>query len=201
MSKNECVVGENLLRAHHAFSFFRSSWSCLCIALAALIFTSGCVSAGGVRDVRGDDQATIIKVPFYPQKEYQCGPASLAAVLNFWGVPVTPEDVAKDIYSRSARGTLSIDMVLYAKEKGLEASWYAGGPDDLRQEIDSGLPLIVLVDRGFSVFQVNHFMVVVGYSGKGVIVNSGRDEKEFVPMDEFLREWERTRFWTLLIRK
>lgn len=202
MSKNECVVGVNLFGAHHAFSFFGASWFYLSISLAALVFTSGCLSVDGTPVMIGGDQGRIIRdIPFYPQKEYQCGPASLAAVLNFWGVPVTPEDVAKDIYSRSARGTLSIDMVLYAKEKGLEASWYAGGPDDLRQEIDAGLPLIVLVDRGFSVLQVNHFMVIVGYSQKGVIVNSGTDEKMFVPMDDFLREWKRTKFWTLLIRK
>jgi hypothetical protein len=201
MIKDECVMGVDLLRAHHAFSF-KSSWLYVSVFLAVFLFTCGCATFIGTKAEKWGGEGKIVKgVPFYPQEEYQCGPASLAAVLNYWGVRVTPVDVAREIYSRSARGTLSIDMVLYAKEKGLNASWYTGGPYDLRRVIDAGLPLIILVDRGFSVLQVNHFMVVVGYNGKGVIVNSGRDEKILVPMNDFLREWERTKFWTLLIRR
>jgi len=42
----------------------------------------------------------------------------------------------------------------------------------LKKNIDSGYPLIVLVDYGFWAFHSNHFMVVVGYNEDGVIVNS-----------------------------
>jgi hypothetical protein len=51
-------------------------------------------------------------VPFYAQEAHQCGPASLAGVLNFWGAGVTPEEIAKDIYSPTAGGTLDMDLVL-----------------------------------------------------------------------------------------
>ena len=37
-------------------------------------------------------------VSFYPQTEYQCGPASLAAVLNYWGKSVSPEEIAEAIF-------------------------------------------------------------------------------------------------------
>ena len=203
MGRNKCVMGVRFFPARHAFSFptfIRTAG--VCFFLPVFILVAGCASVGEAPVTRDTENDHIIKdVPFYPQEENQCGPASLAGVLNYWGILVTPKDVAKEIYSRSARGTLSIDMVLYAKSKGLEASWYSGGPDDLRKEIDAGLPVIVLVDKGFSLLQVNHFMVVVGYSGKGVIVNSGSDEKRFVPMSDFLRSWERTEYWTLLIKK
>ncbi len=191
MFMNKCVTGVRSFPARHAFSFL----------LPVLIIVTGCASVGARAGVSTENARIIKGVPFYPQKENQCGPATIAAVLNYWGIPVTPVEAAREIYSRSARGTLSIDMVLYAKGKGLESSWYSGGPDDLRNEINAGLPLIVLVDRGFSFLQVNHFMVVVGYNEKGVIVNSGEDEKEFIPMSEFLRSWERTKYWTLLIKK
>jgi len=143
----------------------------------------------------------IDRVPFYPQEDYQCGPASLAAVLNYWHVDTTPEEIARSIYSRSAGGTLNVEMVFYPQEKGLDAFQYSGGLDDLREKIDAGYPLIVLVDYGWSLFQVNHFMVVVGYNDGGIIVNSGKEEKKFIPEDSFLKAWERTRFWTLLIRQ
>ncbi len=120
----------------------------------------------------------INKVPFYPQEDYQCGPASLAGVLNYWGITVSPDDVAKDIYSESARGTLNMDMVIYANKKGLYALQYIGGWDDLKKKINNKYPLIVLVDYGFSVYQANHFMVVVGYNDDGVVVNWKKRTKD-----------------------
>jgi len=174
----------------------RSIALCLVVGLVSILYSCSSVS------VRLDSRPVIIdRVPFYPQEDYQCGPASLAAVLNYWHVDTTPEEIARSIYSRSAGGTLNVEMVFYPQEKGLDAFQYSGGLDDLREKIDAGYPLIVLVDYGWSLFQVNHFMVVVGYNDGGIIVNSGKEEKKFIPEDSFLKAWERTRFWTLLIRQ
>ena len=139
-------------------------------------------------------------VPFYPQEEYQCGPSSLAGVLNYWGVHVSPDDIAKEIYSKSARGTLTIDMVLYAQKMGLSATHYRGSVDNLKKNIDSGYPIIVLVDYGISLYQVNHFMVVIGYNEHGVIVNSEKENGKFIPEEDFTKSWEKTKYWTLLIK-
>jgi ABC-type bacteriocin/lantibiotic exporter with double-glycine peptidase domain len=139
-------------------------------------------------------------VPFYAQETDQCGPASLAGVMNFWHVAVSPAEIAGEIYSESARGTLTLDMVLYPQRKGLAAEQYSGGMADLRKRIDAGLPLIVLVDKGFSVVEVAHFMVIVGYDGGGIIANSGGTGGEYVSGEDFLRTWKRTNYWTLLIR-
>ena len=142
----------------------------------------------------------IENVPFYPQTSHQCGPASLAGVLNYWGIKVTPEEIAKEIYSSSARGTLNIDMVLYAQRKGLTAIQYEGTVEDLRKNIDSRYPIIVLVDYGFFSIQADHFMVVIGYNEHGVIVNSGKDKDKFISEKDFFKKWEKTKFWTLLIQ-
>ncbi|HAM53638.1 MAG TPA: hypothetical protein DCP92_24200 [Nitrospiraceae bacterium] len=173
--------------------------------LLSLSFVSGCAHGSSKTVLQQDKRygyAHIIRgLPFYPQEDYQCGPASLASVLNYWGSAVSPTDIAKHIYSRSARGTLNVDMVLYAEARGLEAFSYSGGLDDVRAKIEAGYPLIVLVDEGFSFYQVNHFMVLAGYSDDGVIVNSGRKEGKFIPTGAFLKLWERTKFWTLFIRR
>ena len=172
----------------------------ICCILFA--FVSGCSTVGLVPDEQKEGDTHVIRnVPFHPQEDFQCGPASLAAVLNYWGVSVTPERVARDIYSSSAKGTLNIDMLLYAQSRGLAASQYSGRLDDLREKIDSGRPLIVLVDYGFSIIQANHYMVIIGYDDRGVIANSGRDEMKFIPAEDFLKSWEKTKFWTLLITR
>jgi predicted double-glycine peptidase len=142
----------------------------------------------------------IENVPFYAQTSYQCGPASLAGVLNYWGIKVTPDEIAEEIYSASARGTLDIDMVLYARKRGLLVTQYEGTVEDLRKNIDFRHPLIVLVDYGFSFVRKNHFIVVIGYNDHGVIVNSGKKKGKFVLEKDFLKSWEKTKFWTLLIK-
>lgn len=142
----------------------------------------------------------IINVPFYPQEDYQCGPSSLAGVLNYYGLKVSPEEIASEIYSSSARGTLDLDLLFYVQRMGLDAKKYKGNINDLKERIKGGYPLIVLVDYGFGPLQVNHFMVVLGYNESGIFVNSGREEKRFIPYEDFLRAWGRTGYWTLLIR-
>jgi predicted double-glycine peptidase len=146
------------------------------------------------------NQGYIIEnVSFYPQRSYHCGPASLAGVLNYWGVMVGPDEIADEIYSAPARGTLDIDMVTYAQKKGLLATQYEGNSRDIRKNVGSGHPLIVLVGYGFSLIQKNHFMVIIGYNDHGVIVNSGKDKEKFISEMDFLKSWGKTKFWTLLI--
>jgi len=141
----------------------------------------------------------IRDVPFYPQETYQCGPASLAGVLNYWGFNISPAEIAAEIYSQKARGTLDVDMLFYAEKKGLRAIHSQGSLEELKKNIDSNQPLIVLVDDGFWVYQKDHYMVVVGYDEDGLIVNSGKKQHQFIPLSRFLKSWERTKFWTLRI--
>ncbi|MEW6002763.1 MAG: C39 family peptidase [Nitrospirota bacterium] len=164
-----------------------------------LILTYSCATPG---NVSGSRYTRLIEnVPFYPQETHQCGPASLAGALNYWGVKVIPEDIAEEIYSKAAKGTLNLDMVIYPQKKGLIAIQYRGSTEDLRKNIDSDNPIIVMVDYGYHLYQVNHFMVVVGYNELGVIVNSGKKKGEFLGEKDFLKAWEKTNFWTLLIKR
>jgi hypothetical protein len=149
---------------------------------------------------RGTNEFVIKGVPFYPQEDYQCGPASLAGVLNFWGANVSDQEIASEIFSKSARGTLTIDMLLYAQRKGYDSLQYQGGIDDLKAKVRAGYPLIVLVDYGFFVYQKEHFMVVIGYDDNGIIANSGRTEKEYITNEKMVKIWQRDNYWTLWIK-
>ena len=167
--------------------------------LLVVLLSSLCSCAGPSSKLSGQPARVIDGVPFFPQEEYQCGPASLAGVLNFYGWKVSPEEIAAEIFSRQAGGTLDMDMVFYAQKKGLRAEKYRGTFEDLQAQVNSRRPLIVLVDQGFWVYQSHHFMVVVGYDEGGIIVNSGKEERKFIPRDSFLKAWEKTKFWTLRI--
>lgn len=172
------------------------------IIFLSLLFFALISSCASLQSIPEAKQTRVIGgVPFFAQEEYQCGPASLAGVMNYLGVSVTPDDIAKEIYSKSLRGTLNIDMALYPQKKGLTAQQYQGSMDDLRKKIDSGNPVIVFVDNGFWFVQAGHFMVVVGYNEFGVIVNSGKEKQKFISEKDFMSAWQKTKFWTLLIKK
>ena len=141
----------------------------------------------------------VENVPFYSQLSYQCGPASLAGVLNFYGEAETPDKIAKAIFRDNIRGTVTMDMVLYAREKGFSTRWYRGGTQDIQCSVDGGVPLIVMVDLGFANLSKYHYMVIVGYEPEGVVVNSGKEREKLMRWDRFLSLWKRTKFWTLRI--
>ena len=141
----------------------------------------------------------IENVPFYSQLTYQCGPASLAGVLNFYSDGVTPDQIARAIFRDNIHGTVTLDMILYAREKSFSARWYSGSAYDIQCAVDGNVPLIVMVDLGFANLSKYHYMVVVGYEPEGVIVNSGKEREKLMRWDRFLSRWKKTKSWTLRI--
>jgi len=152
------------------------------------------------------DTTALDDVPFFKQEDFQCGPAALATVINYWyqrgktSCFVTPDEIVSDIYSPSAQGVLGLDLELLARRLGFDVQQYSGSLDDIKKKIDQSVPLILLVDYGFRAYQINHFMVITGYSEEGVVAHSGRRRNEYISKDKLERIWGRTGFWTLAIR-
>lgn len=149
---------------------------------------------------QSSEEHLIKGVPFFPQEEYQCGPASLAGILNFWGISASPSEIARSTYSSSAKGALGIDLAHYAREVGLSAEIRNGSWEELTKLIEAGYPILVFVDLGLLFIQANHFMVAVGYDKDGIIVNSGKEREKKVKKRTFLRAWKKNDFWMLLIK-
>ena len=175
-----------------------------CVLLLSAVLT-GCagMTAEGIKypaDVR-----IIHDVPFYEDTNHQCGPSSLASVINYWQgrnpslKSVTPQEISSAVYSEGARGTLGIDLEFYAGKNGFQTMQYSSGIEDLRSRINNDIPVIILVDLGAFFYQRNHFMVVTGYGSNEIIAHSGREEK-IISFDELEKIWEKTRFWTLIVK-
>lgn len=142
-----------------------------------------------------------IPVPFFPDDKDQCGPATLASVLTFWGVPTDPQDLRKEVYTPRLGGALPMDLLLAAQTRGLDAAIYSGGLDDLKSELAAGHPLVAFLNLGSALFPQGHYVVVTGYDDRrqGVYVHSGPLRDDFVPYERFLRSWEKTGRLTLLV--
>jgi predicted double-glycine peptidase len=178
-------------------------WSRLIIIMCALALPVCC--ATNTPDMSGE-AVMIDGLPFFGQDTYQCGPTALATVVDYWnrktgmGKWVTPEQVAAEIYSPTAKGVLGVDLEIYAKRHGFKEGQYSGTLRDLRAKVDAGIPVIIFVDYGVSVYHVNHFMVVTGYRGDGVLVNSGRHENFWISGKELEKIWKKNGYWSLALR-
>jgi len=182
------------------------------LALALLLFIlPGC---GGIlietRHIIGEIEANpgkgsfIRDVPFYPQDEYMCGPASLASLVAYWGATGATDidEAIIEVYQTRLKGTLPIDMLLFAKDKGMEAAYYKGGLDDLREKIAQKTPLILFLNLGFESYPVGHYIVAVGYSDISgmVIAHSGMDKERVYSYEALEKAWSKTGYSTLLIK-
>lgn len=144
-------------------------------------------------------QGRVEGVPFHAQEDLQCGPASLAMVLNHLGDPVTPEEISRALFRKDLRGVVSLDLALYPRGRGFATRFFRGSEKDIAAAVDAGRPLLVMVDEGFGGIHVLHFMVVTGYDHQGVLVNSGRSQGQRLGWGEFLSAWDGADRWALLV--
>jgi ABC-type bacteriocin/lantibiotic exporter with double-glycine peptidase domain len=178
----------------------------LSLTLLVGLISLGCSPKGLIPPEKGGPADREVRhyipdVPFFPQSTFQCGPAALASVLNYYGCPVTPGEIAKAIYSERLRGTLSIDLILFAQRMEFNASPYSGSLADLKGHIGRNHPLIVFQDLGYPLLPIHHFSVVIGYDEtRGILIlHSGKRRNKTISYERFLRSWAKMDFWTLLI--
>ena len=95
-------------------------------ALYFILLLSGCASSWQTDKLRSEPPAALpplhelTQTPFYPQQQYQCGPAALATVLNHYAVGATPDDLVSQVYVPGREGSLQIEMVAAARQHELE---------------------------------------------------------------------------------
>ena len=145
------------------------------------------------------DRVDITTVPFFPQEDYQCGPAALAMVLNWSGLKIATEDLVETVYTPHRQGSLQPGLVTAARRRGRLAHTFHG-PQKLLDEIAAGHPVIVLQNLGPGIYPVWHYAVVVGIdrSADQVILHTGTRASRALGWSRFMFTWERARYWGLV---
>ena len=139
-------------------------------------------------------------VPFFPQKAYQCGPASLATALNWSGLPVSPEELTDEVFTPLRKGSLQTALISAARRHG-RIAYISTGMEVIFSEVSAGHPVIILQNLGLSWYPVWHYSVVVGYDlpKKFVILRSGATARKIMASRVFGKTWARSNYWGLLI--
>ena len=176
-------------------------------ALLLLAALSGCASlvpqTMALRDAWPPDVALrteIGDVPFFPQEEYQCGPAALATTLVHAGAQVTAEELVERVYVPARQGSLQIEMLAASRRYGRVSYELAPRFDDLLREVAAGNPVIVLQDNGVGPFTTWHYAVVIGfdYSAGELYLRSGETKRLAIPFTVFEYTWKKSNYWAML---
>ena len=144
------------------------------------------------------ERAELRAVPFFPQEEYQCGPAALATVLAAAGVKVTPEELVPQVYLPERKGSLQVEMLAAARRHNLVSYQLAPRFEDLLRELTAGNPVIVLQNLG--VADGWHYAVAVGYdySLGTLVLRSGTQERDVMPFAAHEVFWMRSGYWAMV---
>lgn len=143
----------------------------------------------------------VANVPFYPQEDYQCGPAALAMAAGAAGTRLAPEDLVDQVYLPARKGSLQLEMLAVGRRYGLLSYQLKPGLESLLEEVAAGNPVIVLQNLSFSFAPVWHYAVVIGYDRNRnmLLMHSGRNRNMEVSLYTFERTWARADHWAMLL--
>jgi tetratricopeptide (TPR) repeat protein len=145
-------------------------------------------------------QVALSQVPFFPQEDYECGPAALAMVAHAAGVKVSPEALVDQVYLPGRKGSLQPEMLAAARRQGLLAYPLKPSVEAVLREVAAGNPVLVFQNLAFSIYPVWHYAVVMGFDRERrvLLLHSGRTARMEISLFAFERTWARGQYWAML---
>ncbi|WP_038048851.1 PA2778 family cysteine peptidase [Thioalkalivibrio sp. ALJ2] len=179
----------------------------LVCGLVAVLWLSGCATAPQSAQLSSqvpEDIPTRVELedtPFFPQEDYQCGPAALATVLGARGIDASLEELIDEVYIPAREGSLQAEMRAAARARDLVAYRVEPQLESILREVAEGNPVVVFQNLGVAMFPEWHFAVVMGYDleEREVYLRSGPIERHVNSFARFERTWARGDRWAFLV--
>jgi hypothetical protein len=163
--------------------------------LSAAAALGGCAGTPSLPTV---PPVELTAVPFFPQTDYQCGPAALATLLNDAGANVDADSLVEEVYVAGLKGSLQAELLGATRRHGFIPYVLAQEPSAIAAELAAGRPVLVLQNLGLPRVPVWHYAVVVGIAGDEVILRSGTERRRVERGARFLRSWQRGASWAFV---
>ena len=146
-----------------------------------------------------EPRATLIGVPYVEPRTRECGPASLAMLLQWSDVAVGTDELAPEVFASGKGGALQISLVA-ATRRHDRLAYPIAGASELLRELEAGHPVLVLQNLGLAWIPYWHYAVAIGYDRERevIVLHSGSDASREVPFAIFDRTWERAERWGLV---
>jgi hypothetical protein len=138
--------------------------------------------------------------PFFDQADLQCGPASLAMVLDAAGVHVPLDVLSQAVFLPERGGSLQLEMLATPRRHGLVSTKLPQDLTSLLREVAAGHPVVVLLNLGLSIAPRWHYAVVIGHDlpASEVILHSGSTRAMRMPLYTFEHTWARSSHWAFV---
>ncbi len=169
--------------------------------LPLAMLAGGC--AGNVLQGEADLPLSVEwqETPFFPQEEYQCGPAALATLLSSSGRSVRPEELVARVYVPGKRGSFQSELL--AATRSYQRIPYVIPPEisALLAELAQGRAVLVFQNLGARLLPVWHYAVVIGFSLEKdrIVLRSGTTKRLEQSARRFLKTWKRGESWGMVV--
>lgn len=193
------ILAESALRnARLAGVFFLAAWLGGC----AIVLPQ----TSGLRDTWPAglaEKAELADVPFFPQEDYQCGPAALATIMAYAGEKVVPDDLVPEVYIPARKGSLQVEMLAAPRRHRLVSYALAPKLEDVLREVSAGTPVILLHGYGVWPLKYWHYAVVVGFDRERgeAILRSGMKERMTMPFAVLEYTWKESAHWAMVTNR
>lgn len=163
-------------------------------ALASLL--AGCAASPPLSDglpAAAPRALELDSTPFFPQEDFQCGPAALATLLVASGVDVVPEALAPEVFIPGREGSLWLELIGAARRHGRLPYVLATTAHEMVAELAAGRPVLVLQNLGAGPLPAWHYAVLIGYdAGRNVaVLRSGSERRLEMKWQRFAGTWHR----------
>lgn len=145
-------------------------------------------------------QAELQDAPFFPQTEYQCGPAALATTLVHFKIATSVSELVDRVYIPARKGSVQLEMLAAPRSFGVISYTLAPQLEAVLREIAAGTPVIVLQNLGAGPFSVWHYAVAVGYDSRSgtMVLRSGEQRRLVLPLAAFEYTWKASGYWAMV---
>ncbi|MFI9652112.1 PA2778 family cysteine peptidase [Guyparkeria halopsychrophila] len=146
------------------------------------------------------DRHLIDEVPFYGQGDYQCGPATLAMVLEHGGRAASVDELIPQVFLPGRDGSVQPEMLATVRRHGLIPFVIPGRMDALLKEVAAGRSVAVLQNLALAWWPMWHYAVVTGYDldQERLVLHSGETPRMDVAMGRFDATWARSGRWAFV---
>lgn len=139
-------------------------------------------------------------IPFHAQREYQCGPASLAMVLNASGVEATVDELIPQVFLPHREGSVQPEMLATLRRQGRVPFVLDGRFESLLEELAAGHPVVVMQNLSLPAWPMWHYAVAIGYDldEQWMTLHSGEEPERLESFRRFDATWARSDRWAVV---
>lgn len=139
----------------------------------------------------------LADTPFFPQRDYQCGPAALATLLGASGVEAPPDRLVGEVYLPARKGSLQTELLAATRQRHRIPYLIEAQFGSLVQQLADGRPVLVLLNLGVQSWPIWHYAVVIGYERDAgrLLLRSGTTPRARMSLRRFGGAWSRAGRW------